>query len=62
MLILTRKDSRESKDQSCIVIGEGEHQVIVNVVAIDGCRVKIGIEAGKEIKILRGELREKNGK
>jgi len=32
------------------------------VVAIDGCRVKIGIEAAKEIKVLRGELREKNGK
>ena len=53
MLVLSRKDLES------IVIGEGESQVVVTVVAIDGCRVKIGIEAGKHIGILRGELKRK---
>lgn len=47
MLILTRK-----KEES-ILIGK---QIAVKVLDIEGERVKIGIEAPKDMKILRKEL------
>jgi carbon storage regulator CsrA len=56
MLVLSRK---EVPTENEIVIGEGKDQVVITVVAIDGCRVRLGIEAGKHIGILRGELKRK---
>lgn len=50
MLILTRRDGEE------IVIGSGKDLIRVVVRKGDGDRVKIGIEAPKEMTIRRGEL------
>ena len=47
MLILTRK-----AEQGIVVDGK----VIVRVLAIDGERVKIGIEAPRSVSVLREEL------
>jgi carbon storage regulator len=47
MLILSRKSSE------CIVIDGG---ITVQVIEIQGNRVRLGIEAPKEISILRSEL------
>ena len=48
MLVLSRK-----KDEK-IVIGEN---IVITVVEVRGSIVRIGIEAPKEIKVLRGELK-----
>lgn len=50
MLVLSRKVGEK------IVIGEGEDQVVLVVVSINGNRIRLGIEAEDHIKILRGEL------
>ena len=50
MLILTRK-----KNESIIIDGNIE----VKIIELEDGRVKIGIEAPKEIEILRKELYEK---
>lgn len=47
MLILTRKV------QEAILIG---HDIKVVIDSVDGQRVRIGIEAPKDVKILREEL------
>lgn len=47
MLILTRK-----AEQWIVIDG----QVVVRVLAIDGDRVKIGIEAPRSVSVLREEL------
>lgn len=49
MLVLNR-----GVDES-IAIGDS---IVVTVLKIEGDQVKIGIQAPKEIKILRGEIRE----
>ena len=48
MLVLGRKTSER------IYIGD---RVIVTLLEVQGDRVRIGIEAPKEVHILRGELR-----
>jgi len=49
MLILTRKT-----DQGIVI----QHDIVVRVLAIDGDRVKIGIDAPRSIGVLREELRD----
>ena len=48
MLVLSRK-----KDEK-IRIGEN---IVITIVEVRGSIVRIGIEAPKEIKVLRGELK-----
>jgi carbon storage regulator len=48
MLVLSRKEMQT------ILIGEN---VTLHIVAIDGGRVRIGIDAPSDVKILRGELK-----
>ncbi len=52
MLILTRKI-----DQGIIIAGN----IIVRVLGVERDRVKIGIDAPKEIPVLRQELLEREG-
>ena len=47
MLILTRKT-----DQGIVI----QHDIVVRVLAIDGDRVKLGIDAPRSIGVLREEL------
>ncbi len=51
MLVLSRKDNER------IVVGD----VTVTVVKIDGDRVRIGIEAPKDVSIRRSELPPREG-
>lgn len=50
MLVLSRKEQQQ------LVIG----QAVVMILAVRGGRVSVGIEAPREIEILRGELVEKD--
>jgi len=50
MLVLSRKNGE------CIVIDGG---ITVRVIEVDGNRVRLGIEAPKEISIRRSELNSK---
>lgn len=50
MLVLTRK-----KDEKIIIDGE----ITIMVVGIQGNRVKLGITAGPETRIVRAELHQK---
>jgi carbon storage regulator len=52
MLVLTRKTDE------AILIGEGDQQVRVLIVRIRGDEVRIGIDAPKEVPIVREELEE----
>jgi carbon storage regulator len=52
MLVVTRKAGES------IVIGD---KIIITVVAVEGDRVRIGVEAPKEVTILRQELYEAVG-
>jgi len=52
MLMLGRR-----KDE-VIIIGEGDSQIRVTVVDIVGNRVRLGIQAPPEVRILRGEIEE----
>ena len=47
MLVITRKEGE------ALVVGETIH---VKVLAVDGSRVRLGIEAPKEVTILRQEI------
>lgn len=47
MLVLSRKEGE------CLVIGD---RIVVTVVHIDGGRVKLGVEAPRQIGIRREEL------
>ena len=50
MLVLSRKKSEE------IVIGEGDDAVVVTVVELQGGKVRLGITAPKNVRVLRKEL------
>lgn len=47
MLVLTRRP------EESIIIGD---QIIVTVLAVDGDKVKLGITAPREVRVLRNEL------
>ena len=51
MLILTRKPGQS------IIIGE---DIVVQVLGVKGLQVRIGIDAPREINIIRDELLERN--
>ena len=53
MLCLTRTLGEK------IVIGEGENAIVVEVVAIQYGRIRLGITAPKEIPIMREEVLRK---
>jgi len=54
MLVLSRK-----KDESIIVRIPGQEDIVLTVVRIDNMnKVRIGVEADKEVIILRAELEE----
>jgi len=50
MLVLTRK--REEQ----VVLQLEDQTILIRVVSIDGGRVRLGFEAGKDVKIVRAEL------
>ncbi len=52
MLVLTRKENEK------LLIGENQ-EIEVVIVEIRGDRVRIGVNAPKEIPVLRNELAEK---
>jgi len=52
MLVLTRK-----KNES-IVLGDGENMVIITLVEIRGDKVRLGIEAPRDIFVYRKEVYE----
>jgi len=51
MLVLSRRDGEE------IVIGSGENAIRVVVTAIEGSRIQLGIDAPREMPIVRGQKR-----
>jgi len=53
MLVLSRQ-----RDE-CVIIGEGEDAVKVQVVDIRGDKVRLGFEAPKSVKIHREEVYNK---
>lgn len=50
--------SRKAKER--ILIGEGPQQVVVEVVRVRGDRVRIGVSAPDDVKVLRGELQRED--
>lgn len=52
MLVLARKPG------TTIVINE---EIVVTIVKVEGNRVTVGIEAPRNVKVLRGELRPNEG-
>lgn len=55
MLVLTRRKNET------IIIGEGANAIKIKVLAFNGSRVRLGIEAPKDVNIRRNELpKEKN--
>lgn len=50
MLVLTR-----TANQS-IIIGEGQNQVEVIILGVNGTQVKVGVEAPKHIAVHRDEI------
>ena len=52
MLVLSRKVNEQ------IVIGEGKNQVTVMIVEIKGDKVRLGVEAPREIPVHRMEVYE----
>jgi carbon storage regulator CsrA len=54
MLVLSRKES-----ESIILTDEAsKREITIKLVAINGNRARIGIEADMQVKVLREELRE----
>lgn len=53
MLVLSRK-----KDESIVLLVAGG--IKITVLRADGGRVKLGIDAPKDVQILRSELHESN--
>ena len=57
ILVLSRKAGQK------IIIGEGDHEIVVQVVEIGKNKaVRIGVEAAKEIPVMRSEVLEKRKK
>ena len=52
MLVLTRQCDQD------LVIGEGDNQVVITVVAIRGDKVRLGVQARTEIPVHRREVYE----
>lgn len=50
MLVLSRKLGEQ------IIIGEGVNRVVITVVDIDRGKIRIGVEAAREIPVHRAEL------
>ena len=50
MLVLSRKKNEQ------IVIGAGENEIVLTVVEIRGDKIRLGIEAPKEIPVHRREI------
>lgn len=50
MLVLSRQ-----KDES-IVIGDGDQKIVITVVDVRGGKVRLGIEAPREIPVHREEI------
>lgn len=50
MLVLSRKLGES------LVIGEGSEAIVVTVVRLEPGRVRLGVEAKRETKIIRGEF------
>jgi carbon storage regulator len=50
MLVLSRRQ------EESIIIGDGDSQVTVKVIVIQGDKVRLGIEAPKNIPIHRSEV------
>jgi len=55
MLVLSRK-----KDEQIILKGHNFDDIKITVVRIDHNKVRVGIEADKEITVLRSELETRN--
>ncbi|MGC3968329.1 MAG: carbon storage regulator [Pirellulales bacterium] len=53
MLVLSRKVEQQ------IQIGEG---IVITILQVKGNQVRIGIEAPREVRVIRGELEPKNEK
>ena len=51
MLVLTRKASQQ------IQIGDG---IVITILQVKGNTVRVGIEAPREVRVIRGELEQKN--
>lgn len=47
MLVLSRRENET------IRIGDG---IVVTIIRISGCVVRVGIDAPKDVKVIRGEL------
>ena len=39
-----------------IVIGEGENQVIIQLCSVEGDRALLGVVAGRQVSVVRGEV------
>lgn len=50
MLVITRKAGQQ------VVIGEGAATINIIVISVDGNRIRLGIEAPREVPIKRLEL------
>lgn len=58
MLVLSRK-----KDETIVLQQEGRPDITITVVRIDNLnKVRLGIEAEKEVTVLRSELVERQAK
>jgi carbon storage regulator len=55
MLVLSRKPSER------IIIGQGADKIVVTLVSIDRNQCRIGIEAPREIPVVRSELCRRPG-
>jgi carbon storage regulator CsrA len=61
MLVITREVSTKNdrKDEFVMTDAEG-NEIVVKVLRVTGNKVRLGIEAGSSIGILRGELIDRN--
>ena len=56
MLVLSRRP------KEAIVIGSGASQITIEVVRVQGDRVRLGIVAPTDVNIVRGELKGRENK